>query len=129
MRDDSVFVYFILRIFRISLPFEFFACDLVESPLLCQAIHEFADLCMANCYCELESDFQFALDTMRNARCDLPPSSSRYDRRTTRWTSRFALGHGESVLLKHQLLILNRSRRRAPNLRAVDRFSLVSVPC
>jgi len=27
----------------------------------------------------------------------------------------------ESVLLKHQLLILNRSRRRAPNLRAVDR--------
>jgi putative transposase len=28
----------------------------------------------------------------------------------------------ESVLLKHQLLILNRSRRRAPHLRAVDRF-------
>src|SRR4030095_13547576 len=28
----------------------------------------------------------------------------------------------ESVLLKHQLLILNRARRRAPNLRAVDRF-------
>ena len=38
-------------------------------------------------------------------------------------------GHGgirsvvaESVLLKQQLLILNRSRRRAPNLRASDRF-------
>jgi hypothetical protein len=28
----------------------------------------------------------------------------------------------ESVLLKHQLLILNRSRRRAPNLRISDRF-------
>ena len=28
----------------------------------------------------------------------------------------------ESVLLKHQLLILNRSRRRAPNLRASDRL-------
>ena len=28
----------------------------------------------------------------------------------------------ESVLLKHQLLILNRSRRRAPHLRTVDRF-------
>jgi transposase InsO family protein len=28
----------------------------------------------------------------------------------------------ESVLVKHQLLILNRSRRRAPNLRASDRF-------
>ena len=28
----------------------------------------------------------------------------------------------ESVLLKHQLLIVNRSRRRAPNLRAVDRL-------
>jgi hypothetical protein len=28
----------------------------------------------------------------------------------------------ESVLLKHQLLILNRSRRRAPNLRTSDRF-------
>jgi hypothetical protein len=28
----------------------------------------------------------------------------------------------ESVLLKHQLLILNRSCRRAPNLRAVDRI-------
>jgi len=28
----------------------------------------------------------------------------------------------ESVLLKQQLLILNRSRKRAPNLRASDRF-------
>src|SRR5215468_9251443 len=28
----------------------------------------------------------------------------------------------ESVLLKHQLLILNRSRRRAPNLRISERF-------
>ena len=28
----------------------------------------------------------------------------------------------ESVLAKHQLLILNRSRRRAPNLRIVDRI-------
>src|SRR5262245_37444683 len=28
----------------------------------------------------------------------------------------------ESVLLKHQLLILNRSRRRAPNLRVSDRL-------
>jgi putative transposase len=28
----------------------------------------------------------------------------------------------ESVLLKHQLLILNRSRRRAPNLHVWDRF-------
>jgi hypothetical protein len=28
----------------------------------------------------------------------------------------------ESVLIKQQLLILNRSRRRAPNLRACDRF-------
>jgi hypothetical protein len=28
----------------------------------------------------------------------------------------------ESVLTKHQLLILNRSRRRAPNLRILDRL-------
>jgi hypothetical protein len=28
----------------------------------------------------------------------------------------------ESVLTKHQLLILNRSRRRAPNLRILDRI-------
>ena len=28
----------------------------------------------------------------------------------------------ESVLVKHQLLILNRSRQRAPNLRASDRL-------
>ena len=28
----------------------------------------------------------------------------------------------ESVLVKHQLLILNRSRHRAPNLRPVDRL-------
>ena len=28
----------------------------------------------------------------------------------------------ESVLTKHQMLILNRSRRRAPNLRIQDRF-------
>ena len=28
----------------------------------------------------------------------------------------------ESVLSKHQMLILNRSRRRAPNLRIQDRF-------
>jgi hypothetical protein len=27
----------------------------------------------------------------------------------------------ESLLLKHQLLILNRSRARAPNLRPIDR--------
>jgi hypothetical protein len=27
----------------------------------------------------------------------------------------------ESVLVKHQLLILNRSRRRSPNLRLADR--------
>jgi len=30
----------------------------------------------------------------------------------------------ESLLLKHQLLISNRSRRRAPNLTTVDRFAL-----
>jgi hypothetical protein len=29
----------------------------------------------------------------------------------------------ESVLAKHQLLILNRSRRRAPNLRVFDRIT------
>ena len=28
----------------------------------------------------------------------------------------------ESVLAKHQLMILNRSRRRAPNLRILNRF-------
>src|ERR1700742_4953148 len=30
----------------------------------------------------------------------------------------------ESLLLKHQLLISNRSRQRAPNLTALDRFIL-----
>ena len=30
----------------------------------------------------------------------------------------------ESLLLKHQLLISNRSRQRAPNLTSVDRFAL-----
>ena len=30
----------------------------------------------------------------------------------------------ESLLLKHQLLISNRSRRRAPNLTMLDRFVL-----
>jgi hypothetical protein len=30
----------------------------------------------------------------------------------------------ESVLLKHQLIISNRSRRRAPNLTSLDRFVL-----
>jgi len=30
----------------------------------------------------------------------------------------------ESLLLKHQLLISNRSRQRAPNLTSVDRFVL-----
>jgi hypothetical protein len=29
---------------------------------------------------------------------------------------------GESVLVKHQLRILNRGRKRAPNLRAADRI-------
>src|SRR5438552_2388468 len=28
----------------------------------------------------------------------------------------------ESILIKHQLLIVNRSRRRAPNLRVLDRL-------
>jgi hypothetical protein len=30
----------------------------------------------------------------------------------------------ESLLLKHQLLISNRSRQRAPNLTSIDRFAL-----
>lgn len=30
----------------------------------------------------------------------------------------------ESLLLKHQILIINRSRRRAPNLTTLDRFML-----
>jgi hypothetical protein len=29
----------------------------------------------------------------------------------------------ESALLRHQLLILNRGRKRAPNLRSTDRFT------
>jgi len=33
----------------------------------------------------------------------------------------------ESILVKHQLLILNRSRQRSPNLRASDR--LISALC
>jgi putative transposase len=33
----------------------------------------------------------------------------------------FRSGVGESVLLRHQLLILNRDRKRAPNLRPMDR--------
>src|SRR4051812_19175015 len=37
--------------------------------------------------------------------------------------------HGESLLLKHQLLILNRSRRRAPKLRALDRILLGRARC
>ena len=32
----------------------------------------------------------------------------------------------ESLLLKHQLLISNRSRKRAPNLTMLDRFALFS---
>ena len=35
----------------------------------------------------------------------------------------------ESLLVKHQLLILNRSRHRAPNLRVSDRILAVSVRC
>ena len=30
----------------------------------------------------------------------------------------------DSLLMKHQLLIINRSRRRAPNLTAIDRILL-----
>ena len=33
----------------------------------------------------------------------------------------------ESVLAKHQLLILNRSRQRAPNLRPLDRLIAVDI--
>ena len=35
----------------------------------------------------------------------------------------------ESLLVKQQLLILNRSRHRAPNLRASDRSSPACVRC
>src|ERR1022692_3998888 len=35
----------------------------------------------------------------------------------------------ESVLVKHQLLILNRSRQRAPNLRFSDRLVAGWSPC
>jgi len=33
----------------------------------------------------------------------------------------------ESLLVKHQLLILNRSRKRSPNLRSADRVVAVCV--
>jgi hypothetical protein len=35
----------------------------------------------------------------------------------------------ESLLLKHQLLISNRSRQRAPNLTSIDRFVLGLTNC
>ena len=35
----------------------------------------------------------------------------------------------ESLLIKHQLLILNRSRQRAPNLRLSDRLAAVGARC
>ena len=35
----------------------------------------------------------------------------------------------ESVLVRHQLLILNRGRKRAPNLRATDRIIAGCVRC
>ena len=35
----------------------------------------------------------------------------------------------ESVLVKHQLLILNRSRQRSPNLRSLDRVIAASCAC
>ena len=35
----------------------------------------------------------------------------------------------ESVLVKQQLLVLNRSRRRAPNLRLADRVVAACVRC
>src|SRR5437899_8406934 len=35
----------------------------------------------------------------------------------------------ESILTKHQLLILNRSRRRGPNLRTLDRLIAGLWPC
>ena len=34
----------------------------------------------------------------------------------------------ESVLVRHQLLVLNRGRKRAPNLRAADRIVAGCVP-
>jgi len=40
---------------------------------------------------------------------------------STRWCRALV---AESLLLKHQLLIINRSCERAPNLRALDRFVL-----
>ena len=44
---------------------------------------------------------------------------------TARLASTGGLGSvvAESVLLRHQLLILNRGRKRAPNLRATDRIA------
>ena len=35
----------------------------------------------------------------------------------------------ESVLVRHQLLILNRGRKRAPKQRAADRIITGCVPC
>jgi hypothetical protein len=49
----------------------------------------------------------------------IPAPSSRPARRSRRARSVVA----ESVLVKHQLLILNRSRKRSPNLRASDRVA------
>ena len=35
----------------------------------------------------------------------------------------------ENLLLKQQLIVLGRARRRAPNLRVGDRLLLASCPC
>jgi hypothetical protein len=58
---------------------------------------------------------------MGHARPGRPASQPLGDRRPTRGAGRRACLVAESVLVKQQLLILNRFRRRSPNLRLADR--------
>jgi hypothetical protein len=64
---------------------------------------------------------------LSGARSGRPLSASAGDRRPARRSGRARSVVAESVLVKHQLLIVNRSRKRSPNLRTFDRVVAACV--
>jgi hypothetical protein len=81
------------------------------------------NVCMANSKLG-QNPLSSSLATMRHVRSDCSPGSSHDHRFAAHSTRRSGSVVAESVLIKHQVLIMNRSRHRAPNLRVWDRLTV-----
>jgi len=83
---------------------------------------------LVRCHCTMRYNRSQNLFSECNNRSDVtkpcacPTHSSDRHNGPTGWAGRTPLRCCESVLVRHELLILNRGRKREPNLRATDRI-------